>query len=380
MIWHFEPCDTWFFKEAKPMNGEGGNESLSVFPPPARTLMGAVRTSLGDRAGVQWDKYAQGDGTAHQIKGLDLIEAIGDATHMGKLKLRGPWITKNKKRLIPAPLHLLRRVDNKGEHAAYEKMCVGGAVVCDLGTVRLPEMPQDRKGLVSIEGWLLDEKTYEAVLGGTHPEQPPLDPKSVFAGEGRTGIALEREKRTVKEGALYQTRHVRLCEGFAIAAEVTGVDEALRPTGVTLARLGGEGRATAITLEKENRLKPLAASTAPKGAKGLLLSLITHADLNGDWIFDGFKKESIEGIDSWSGELFGIRLRVVSAILGKAVREGGWDMAARKPRAVKSLIPAGSVWFCECDDPAAAIKALAGKQIGQETELGRGELAAGYWI
>src|SRR5690606_5136368 len=137
-----------------------------------------------------WDKYAQGDGTAHQIKGLDLIEAIGDATHTGKLKLRGPWITKNKKRLIPAPLHLLRRVDNQGKHAAYEKMCVGGAVVCDLGTVRLPEMPQERKGLASMEGWLLDEKSYEAVLSGTSPERPPLDPKSVFAAEGRTGIAL----------------------------------------------------------------------------------------------------------------------------------------------------------------------------------------------
>jgi hypothetical protein len=45
-----------------------------------------------------------------------------------------------------------------------------------------------------------------------------------------------------------------------------------------------------------------------------------------------------------------------------------------------SLIPAGSVYFCKVDDVLQhAVQQLNGKKIGNETTLGRGELAIGYW-
>jgi CRISPR-associated protein Cmr3 len=56
--WCFEALDTWFFKESRPLEAVGGAQLRSMFPPPARTLIGAVRTALGDAQGVHWPDYA----------------------------------------------------------------------------------------------------------------------------------------------------------------------------------------------------------------------------------------------------------------------------------------------------------------------------------
>lgn len=56
-------------------------------------------------------------------------------------------------------------------------------------------------------------------------------------------------------------------------------------------------------------------------------------------------------------------------------------MAAHQPRAVQSLIPAGSVFYCEIDDAdtQTAINALHNIQIGKDQHLGRGHIAVGLW-
>ena len=71
-----------------------------------------------------------------------------------------------------------------------------------------------------------------------------------------------------------------------------------------------------------------------------------------------------------------------SLLAGKVQRVGGWDMAANKPRPVKSLVPAGSVFFCSVEnsnDVQAAINALHNQRIGDFTEYGYGHLAVGVW-
>ena len=48
VICHCEPLDTWFFREARPHGSVGNSELGSQFPPPVRTLLGALRTAIGD--------------------------------------------------------------------------------------------------------------------------------------------------------------------------------------------------------------------------------------------------------------------------------------------------------------------------------------------
>jgi len=52
----------------------------------------------------------------------------------------------------------------------------------------------------------------------------------------------------------------------------------------------------------------------------------------------------LQGAGCWTGEIAGVRLEIHSTVIGKAIREGGWDQAAGAPRTVRSLLPAGSAW------------------------------------
>jgi len=47
----------------------------------------------------------------------------------------------------------------------------------------------------------------------------------------------------------------------------------------------------------------------------------------------------------WQGRIAEISLTLRAAVIGKALREGGWDLAQQKPRDVVSLVPAGSCYY-----------------------------------
>ncbi len=95
---------------------------------------------------------------------------------------------------------------------------------------------------------------------------------------------------------------------------------------------------------------------------------------------DGFKAIETDTQTVWEGTLAGKTLRIISAVIGKPVKEGGWDMVAKQPKPLKNLVPAGSCFFCTSKEPLETLqKTLHGLQIGQETEWGRGLIAAGYW-
>lgn len=392
--WRFDPLDTWFFREARGFETSGHNELSSLFPPPARTVAGAIRTLIGEQHDVDWSRFRTDDQYA------SLRDLIGDGDSLGHLQLRGPYPLWNGERLYPAPLHLL------GKDGDYRFLEPGEAVTCDLGPVRLPRIRQDNAGTLRgakpLEGHWLRPEDLQLVLAGKPPERI-ISPSELYDEEPRLGIARDYQRRTGQDGLLYQTRHLRPREGLAIGAETRGLsaDQCLKP-GVI--RFGGEGRPSAISLIDQ----PPGRLAAPKaGGQRLLLMLLTPADFgqasddsdsasvgsvrashgagqaSTRWLPPGFKPIERDGERIWQGEiqgLEGIRLTIECAVLGKAVREGGWDLARQRPRPVRSLVPAGSLYFCTLEgDPASAIPRLHGAHIGQDTALGRGELAVGIW-
>ena len=71
LICHFEPLDTWFFRQARPHGSMGNSELGSQFPPPVRTLLGALRTAIGDawfaRHGGDWRGLADNNGSGTSL-------------------------------------------------------------------------------------------------------------------------------------------------------------------------------------------------------------------------------------------------------------------------------------------------------------------------
>jgi CRISPR-associated protein Cmr3 len=377
--WHFSALDTLFFRESRPMESIGGAQLQSVFPPPARTVMGAVRTAIGQAQGINWHDFP------HQPEHQALRELIGDADDMGCLSFQGPYLLKDGQRLYPAPLVLLKATQkNKGgaDETVFTRLVPSSSLTdCDLGRVALPKMQ-----LASLQGakpleqvWLTKEGLKVALEGRTPAANQVVDAKALFDSEERLGIGRDNATRTTGNGLLYQTQHVRPKSGVAIGMVVNGLEGTPPLPASGFVRLGAEGR-----LAHWERREAVALPPAQSKNQRLLVVLMTHARFDNGWLPDGFEKTTLDGSDNgqtvWRGQLHGVALRLMCAVVGKSVREGGWDLVNRSPRPVQALVPAGSAYFFEVESGQAhELQALHGSQIGQDTSHGRGEISIGIW-
>lgn len=101
--WQFSAIDTLFFRESRPMESIGGSELGSVFPPPPRTLIGAIRTALGEAEQVDWSKFEEQ--SDHFLRNL-----IGYADDLGSLSFDGVWVHYKGERLYPMPSNLIAQM------------------------------------------------------------------------------------------------------------------------------------------------------------------------------------------------------------------------------------------------------------------------------
>lgn len=402
--WQFSALDTWFFRESRPMESIGGSELQSGFPPSPRTVAGAIRYLVGKKHGVDWSKW--NDKSEYQpLKAL-----MGDASHYGDLKFKGPWLARKSasgelERLYPAPANLVAAQTKQGLQDPV-RLVVGSPRHCDLGkAVRMVEVAaadqritdKDELKLKALDAYWVTAKTLQAVMAGKGCAADDLiHTSSLFDAESRLGIARSNITRTVEEGMLYQTRHVRPKQDIVLEVDVEGLSESdHEPAGIV--RLGGEGRGAAYHVESvpENNLTSI-SSVSRKDiesvkARGVILTLLTPLNISQSQPEDRrhyipLPDFHLEEADStvWKGAIEGIELSLYCSVQGKSIREGGWDLANNCPREVQSLVPAGSVFYMGVDngDIQAAIDAIHLKQLSTEKDdiaLGRGLVAVGVW-
>ena len=119
-----------------------------------------------------------------------------------------------------------------------------------LGRVRVPMLAGQSAGFKVPESTWIVKTGLEAVLAGAMPASDQIvSEKELYAEEVRLGIALKNRERTVDDGRLYQTRHIRLRAGVFVDLDVDGIDELCesifrRPK---VLRLGGEGRMAGVS-------------------------------------------------------------------------------------------------------------------------------------
>lgn len=378
MTFRLAACDTWFFRESRPHDAVGASELASLFPPSIRTLAGALRTYFGEQIGIDWQTLSC------VIPGFDFQSALGGPDDLGQLQLNGPWIMLDGKRLYTAPLYLMH--GSKEGQPDLQRLQPGQSVHCDLGDVRLPQLPIGIKGYKTLEQrWLTAEGMAQCLNGHTPVLDEIIAPEQLFSHEARLGIARDNTHRKVLEGKLYQTRHIRIQDTVTIELEAQGLDSQLieqldKHDQPNLLRLGGEGRMASLERCSSREALPFAKS---KTAETVLLHFLTPADFNGQWYPDGFQCIEHNGLTLWQGQLNGIELSIEAAVIGKVHREGGWDMQNHRPRPVKSYLPAGSAWFCRLPHPLdwqILTEKLHGQCIGNDTALGRGQILLGHWL
>ena len=384
--WLFHALDSLFFRESRPMDSIGNAELNSVFPPSARTLIGAIRAGLGESNHINWQEYRR-DKEGHRLNSL-----LGYGDDFENLSFSGVWIHKNQQRLYPVPYNIVQKVIDKNIQLFF--LSIDKKLTqCDLGNIRLATLKRQNKHQkikpkILHNVWLTDT-AFEQVLNGTL-----IDPNSLIfmsdllVREPRIGIAINTQKRAVEQGKLYQTQHIRLYDDTQLAMDISYKNKGDWNTNPPpFLRLGGEGRIASIELSSIQH--KLTAPNADPSDQGIILYLLTPMlienncfDKNKDWQpLPQFCKTHQDKQTVWQGELHNISLTLHSAVAGKMHREGGWDLLKHRPRPVKSYTPAGSAFYCTVEgNLETAIQTLHGKHIGAEQPLGRGQLAVGRWI
>ena len=322
-----EPVDGLFFRDARPF--EASSRAASGLPTP-QTLAGAVRTLLLERHGVSFDRLAEG--IRQEGSFAKALVKVGSeaAAAIGKVRVRGPWLTLNGEVLVPAPASLRQEKIENQDRRVFR---------LDPLRASLPGWRPEVTGMLPL--WRYGRETVEATsdflkpsglrrfLEGDTPKLGELVPRGkIYDFDDRTGIGVDPDSNTAKEGRIYAVRMLALRPEAGLYAELSGPEATLVPLKAepVLMRLGGEGRHVIVFPDDQGADWP---DVQPEPNQGRLVLLTTPAWFNGDW-----KPPSIEP---------------VAAAVGSYQAVSGWDLAKGGPKPNRFMVPAGSVYFLPPD-------------------------------
>ncbi len=377
LTWRFTPLDTWFFKQALAPDSLAAQELTSLFPPSPRTLIGALRAAVGEANQVDWQAYRKGN----QPQINEKIGAPNEALPPNA-QFSGVAISRNGQRYYPMPLNWLAIKSKSGQaegYTLYKLLPDTTPIHCDLGRVCLPSVPKEaEKGAKPLEQTYISSKAWKQLQTRLQTTvfvaaSEFLNKDALFKDEPRLGIARDNNTRKTEDGKLYQTKHLRLAQGISLEIDSQGwrVENHLNTV-----MLGGEGRLAQLSQLTTETTQPI---TVPTQAKGFILTLSSPAHFQQGWIPDGFSQTERHGQTVWQGQIHGIEMTLICAVIGKAHREGGWNLAQHQSRGVESLVPAGSCYYFEINNANihqawSTLSDPANRQaLGQDTDIGRGQ-------
>lgn len=367
------PIDTLFFRDSRPFDkGPLQSSAETVFPPPGRTLAGALRLALARGQGY--------DGRG-RWSNPQLVSTLGSGpNNLGKLRFCGPFLALGGELLYPMPLQILGKRDPRTDEREAEvqgdrfqpttRLTPGDEVLCDLGRARLPVPDRPSATLDSGARFYLRREGLLDVLAGGLPSMDTIvAPQALFEHESRIGLERDPSRRTAKTGLLYSATHLRLRDRVSIFLAVEGVPDRWAAACPKVIPLGGESRMADLALVVTPT--PIGAPLdAIRESGRVTITLLTPLRM---------RREKIPG-PGCRHEIFA-GAEVVSACLGKPIFLGGWDSAERAPLPLRPYLPAGSTWFCTVDNEAVeAVAALHGATLDpDEGALGYGAVALGTW-
>ncbi|MDO5679474.1 MAG: type III-B CRISPR module-associated Cmr3 family protein [Pelistega sp.] len=384
----FSPVDTWFFKESRNMDDSGAILMESLFPASIKTLLGAIRTYIGNERQIDWSNFSADS---------EFAKTIGYGEHdLGALVCNGFSLEKNGESHYAAPLNLVSK------DGMYEFFEIGQAVQTDLGFCRLPEMKT--VGGKPLENHYLSKTDWESILKGklpsssiakTHTQLPGDRKKSdvILVNEPRLGIARNNQTGSVIQGMLYQTEHLRLQEGWSMSLQLqSSLPLFENQQSSDLIRLGGEGRLAHVEFKQAAAELPAKVSVT-QNMLGVIIYLLTPLpDQRVDNQLPVLPFSDVKVSQSsqtqalqWEGSVGDLKIKVISAVVGKSIRLGGWDMKLHKSTPVRSFVPPGSCWYVQTESQEQAqqiIDGLHGQFLtsGIERQYGYGQVFVGLWL
>lgn len=347
------PLDVWLFRDGKPFNAGDDHSAQSLFPPLPTVIQGAIRSHHLVMRTVPLNDPAK------------IVNEIGTATDYKQLHLRGPFVRKGNALYFPLPADVYCTDEKTHAFRALNASTPNVASNAAAALLLLPPKGAEPKKFAAESLWVSQREWAKYLAGESFVA---TQAKCLFQHEPRTGIQMDSARRVTEDGKLFEVNYVRPCEGVGLHVEMAGLDGWEKVSG--LMRIGGEGRAATVNVEKLAHSVP--APEIKPGLRRFKLVLLTPTYFAGGW-----------QPHDWSAHFTG-SVTLKAAALHKYLSVGGYDWTKPKDGHKPALryVPAGSVYYFEAEtnvqlksgwlcDPSPD-----NAQLGQ---IGFGQVTVGAW-
>jgi CRISPR-associated protein Cmr3 len=336
-IYDIHALSPLLLRDGKPFDMAAGSETAaqSLPMPLPNTVAGLIRTQIGNSLGWDWSKHE----TTQNAHGICVY---------------GPLLARDDELVFPAPRDaVVYRHTNAAEPAVMKlrpwslPAGAGCDAPTDLQPLRITEDVKPESGYqywkhADMMAWLADE--HAAV-----PEKIAGLPT-----ETRVHVGMDSATQSARDGVLFSVQYrafEQVIPGesmhhWSLQVQTSWPNSApanatMRPIG----HLGGERRMVGLRLRPESHWKyPETLCKRVTGSKYLRLVLATPAIFEHGWKPGWLESASNAGLPPGLGKL---KLKLRAAAVGRREPVSGWSMRDESPRAVRWMVPAGSVYFFE---------------------------------
>lgn len=322
MIIKIDALDTLFFRDGKPFTMGEDTWTNGIFPPFPSVIYGALRSSY----------------FSHHLNELKKANNEDDPTR--HLKIKGFYILADTTVYLPLPNDCVRKKGSKDDSGSvltmHELKLKDIKSSCPaqyaLKSEKKEEVENVDGGLININSL----KEYLKCAKGSFSSI--LKVADRVLPEPKIGIGISKETGTSEEGKLYRVDMRRLKDiGLLVDFEFEGFD--LPEKGMMkMMKLGGEGKAVSY---KQFEPVDFSIDNFKFDENKFKLYLSTAAIFKNGWLPEWINEQTL------IGKCKGLKLKLLTASIGKPVHIGGFDMKARKPKPMCKAVPAGSVYYFE---------------------------------
>lgn len=329
--------DMWMFRDSRPFNAQQNFIARSTFPPNPQVVYGFLRGQALELSDTSIRDFKNGTIDADLKKIIGNPKATEAKDTHGSLRLHSVHVGRmrgdNPDILYPVPNDLLvNKEDEKDFTISHPQQ---DDFITNAPFEGWQPLGIEDHSKTYESGWL-DEANMQAYLNRGQVKSV-IKPESLYMTDERIGLAINRSTRTAREHHLYHARFVRphamtpsikdtdakhdpeAITGLYIT--ISGDDGALGDSGMI--STGGEGR---FAYYQRVNTAPL----APQSLGKVKIILQTPA-----YFSDGWRPKN-----GW-GDLG----QLVSFAISGAEHISGFDMVKKKPKPMRRLVPAGSVFY-----------------------------------
>lgn len=326
MLIRINAFDTLFFRDGRPFSMGEDSWASGVFPPAPSVLYGVLRSAFLAQAGFSEENIAASANLC--IK---------------KIVLEGELLRTGVRRrifLLPTDLMELEvektyRYSVQTAKATQSQASYHTALTHQLFPSWING--EEPEAIDQDKYFILEEDLIDYLQTAT-VSTTELPGREKFMGlEPKVGIGRENMTRSTAEGQLYRVGLNRMT-GSSYQLHILVEFEGLPLAETGLLKIGGEGKTAAYSQVET----PIDVACSDLSSDYFKLYLASPAIFKQGWLPSWVNADTLEGVYQ------GVKLKLIAANVSSPQSVGGFDIAARRPKAMLKTVPAGSVYYFQC--------------------------------